>query len=307
MVVYLDAIWALNLFIDACLLKLTALMLKRQTSRLRLWSGAVIASAIVLMLFTPAAFIVDQPLGKLLYSALIILVAFGFHRVSIFLQNLAAFYFTAFATGGGLFAVHYFFQDASFYASNRFLNTTNYGDPISWITVCIGFPILWFFSKRRIDQTVVRKWNSTTLADVRLRFFDICIDARAMIDSGNKLTDPLTGAPVMFVEKSVCGERIPKALFQTDGRQFVSPELSSIPEEWQNRIAWIPYRAVDGSNQLSLAVRPDQVVIMFEGKKIECTKSLVAFVDHSLSPSGDFSSILHPDMLLHGKVIDTAS
>ncbi|SFG39596.1 stage II sporulation protein GA (sporulation sigma-E factor processing peptidase) [Sporolactobacillus nakayamae] len=307
MVVYLDAVWALNLFIDACLLKLTALMLKRQTSRLRFWSGAFIASAIVLILFTPAAFVVDGPFGKLLYSAMIIFVAFGFHRISVFLQNLAAFYFTSFAIGGGLFAVHYFFQDGSFYANSRFLNTMNYGDPISWITVIVGFPALWYFSKKRLDQTVVRKWNSTTLADVTVRFLDVCIETKAMIDSGNKLVDPLTRAPVMFLEKSVCAGRVPEELFQKDNASSPSLNLEGIPDDWRNRIAWVPYRAVDGTGQLTLAARPDQVLILLDGKQIECTKSLVAFVDHSLSSSGDFNSILNPDMLLHGKIIETAS
>ncbi|EST13138.1 sigma-E processing peptidase SpoIIGA [Sporolactobacillus laevolacticus] len=307
MVVYLDAVWVLNLLIDACLLKLTALMLKRQTSWIHLWSGALIASAVVLILFTPAAFLVDHPIGKLIYSVIIIFVTFGFHRITVFLQNLAAFYFTAFAIGGGLFAVHYFFQDGSFYASNRFLNTMNYGDPISWMTVIIGFPMLWFFSKKRLDQTVTRKWQSSTIADVIVRFSDITIEAKAMIDSGNKLSDPLTQAPVMFLSKEVCQENVPEVFFQAEKAPAGSLDLENLTGDWKNRVAWVPYRAVDGTSRMTLAVRPDQVLIKYEGKRIECTKSLVAFVDHSLSSSGDFSSILHPDMLLHGKMIETAS
>ncbi|MDN3954078.1 sigma-E processing peptidase SpoIIGA [Sporolactobacillus laevolacticus] len=307
MVVYLDAVWVLNLLIDACLLKLTALMLKRQTSWIHLWSGALIASAVVLILFTPAAFLVDHPIGKLIYSVIIIFVTFGFHRITVFLQNLAAFYFTAFAIGGGLFAVHYFFQDGSFYASNRFLNTMNYGDPISWMTVIIGFPILWFFSKKRLNQTVTRKWQSSTIADVIVRFSDITIEAKAMIDSGNKLTDPLTQAPVMFLSKEVCQGNVPEVFFQAEKAPAGSLDLEDLTGDWKSRVAWVPYRAVDGTSRMTLAVRPDQVLILYEGKRIECTKSLVAFVDHSLSSSGDFSSILHPDMLLHGKMIETAS
>ncbi|UAK17058.1 sigma-E processing peptidase SpoIIGA [Sporolactobacillus terrae] len=306
LVVYLDAVWALNLFIDACLLKLTALMLKRQMTWLRLWLGALIASTIVLVLFTPAAFIVEHPLGKLVYSMLIIFTAFGYRRLSVFMQNLAAFYFTAFAIGGGLFAAHYFFQDASFYANSRFLNTMNYGDPISWIFVVLGFPLLWYFAKKRLDQTVVRKWHSSTIAQVSIRFFDDWIHAKAMIDSGNKLVDPLTQTPVMFLEKSVCSSCIPEALIQN--RQTSEPlQLESIPEEWRHRLAWIPYRAVDGSSQLTLAIRPDEVVIYKDNKQMACRKALVAFTDHALSSSGDFNSILHPDMLLHGKIIKTAS
>ncbi|MCL1630939.1 sigma-E processing peptidase SpoIIGA [Sporolactobacillus sp. CPB3-1] len=307
MVVYLDAVWVLNLLIDACLLKLTALMLKRETTWLRFWLGALTASAIILLLFTPAAFIVDDPLGKFAYSVLIILIVFGFRRPSVFLQNIAAFYFVAFAIGGGLFAIHYFFQDASFYAGSRFLNTMTYGDPISWITVCLGFPVLWFFSKKRIDQTAIRKWNHTTITHVTIQFFDHCFNSKAMIDSGNKLTDPITHAPVMFLEKCICGDVVPDALFQKGDVLPSVQDLDHLPEEWRNRLAWIPYRGVDGSNQLALAARADQVLIQIHGKQLACTKVFVIFVSHSLSSAGDFNCILNPDLLLQGKEIKSAS
>nr|WP_290443380.1 sigma-E processing peptidase SpoIIGA [Sporolactobacillus kofuensis] len=303
----MDAVWVLNLLIDACLLKLTAIMLKRHTSRIRLWLGALVASAVVLLLFTPAAFLVDHPLGKLIYSAVIIFVTFGFRKLSVFLQNLAAFYFTAFAIGGGLFAVHYFFQDASFYADSHFLNTMNFGDPISWLTVLAGFPILWYFSKKRLDQTATRKWQQSTLAGVTVQLFDVTIDAKAIIDSGNKLSEPLTGAPVMFLNAELCQDKIPEALVHVENGVPSSLIIDELPSTWQKRVAWIPYRAVDGTHCMTLAIRPDRILIFVEGSQIECKKAYVVFVDHELSSSGDFNCILHPDMLLHGKKIETAS
>lgn len=307
MVVYLDAVWLLNLLIDACLLQLTALMLKRRTNRIRFWLGAFTASSIVLILFTPLAFLVAHPLGKLVFSALIIFVTFGFCRLSVFAQNLAAFYFTAFAIGGGLFALHYFFQSDSLYANSRFLTTLNYGDPISWVTVAAGFPLLWLFSKRRMDQTVVRKWQSSAGAEIIIQIHNLTIKAKGMIDSGNKLYEPLTRFPVMFLSREACQDALPAELFQAgDGPDSILMH-EDLPAEWKNRFALIPYSAVDGSRQFTAAIRPDQVLIMHEGKLIECRRVYVALTEHTLSSSGDFNSILHPDMLLHGKVIEPAS
>ncbi|GGL44716.1 sigma-E processing peptidase SpoIIGA [Sporolactobacillus putidus] len=307
MVLYLDAVWLLNLLIDASLLQLTALMLKRRTNRIRFWLGAFTASSIVLILFTPLAFLVDHPLGKFLFSLFIIFVTFGFRRLSVFVQNLAAFYFLAFGIGGGLFALHYFFQSDSFYANSRFLTTLNYGDPISWIVIVTGFPFLWFFSKKRIDQTVVRKWQSSTGAELIIQMHNLTIKAKAIIDSGNKLYEPLTRFPVMFLSRDACKDALPSALFQTASDPESMLIREDLPDDLKNRLALIPFMAVDGSRQFTAAIRPDQVLIMHEGKLIECRKVYVALTEHTLSSSGDFDSILHPDMLLHGKVIEPAS
>lgn len=307
MVLYLDAVWMLNLLIDACLLKLTALMLKRRVSRLRLWLGATLASTVVLILFTPLSFLVAHPSGKFLFSVLIILTTFGFGRFSSFFQNLAAFYFTAFAVGGGLFGLHYFFQNSSFYANGTLLSTMNFGDPVSWIFVIAGFPLLWFFSKKRFDQTATRKWEHATIAAVEIRIFDQTISTDALIDSGNKLYDPLTRVPVMFLSRSVCIGKIPDLLFQPFQAECFQDVQEQLPAEWVRKLSWIPYRSVDGVPRSLLAFRPDEVHVTQDDRLLSCKKVLVALTDQVLSPSGDFHAILHPDMLLHGKLIDRAS
>lgn len=307
MVLYLDAVWLLNLLIDACLLKLTALMLKRRTYRLRLFLGALTASSVVLILFTPLAFLVTHPLGKFLFSVLIIWITFGFGRPSVFFQNLAAFYFSAFAIGGGIFALHYFFQNGTSYADSRFLTTMNFGDPVSWIFVVFGFPALWLFSKKRLDQTAVRKWQHATGAEITIQIFNQVIQSRGLIDSGNKLYDPLTRLPVMFLSRAACEGQIPASLFQMEGPDAAFQVYEDLPNGWDSRITWIPYRSVDGVPHYIIAFRPDRVLITHEGRQIECKRVLVALTMQTLSTSGEFSSILHPDMLLNGKVIEPAS
>lgn len=307
LVLYLDVVWILNLLIDACLLKLTALMLKRRMSRVRFWLGALTASSIVLLLFSPFAVLVAQPFGKLLFSALIIAITFGFSRLSVFIQNLAAFYFTAFAIGGGLFALHYFFQDSSLYSENHFLTTMSYGDPISWIAVVTGFPLLWFFSKKRLDQTAVRKWRSANGAKISVRIIGSTVHARGIIDSGNHLHDPLTGTPVMFMQYAACREILPPVFAELVREEEPFNLPAGLTDEWKSRLTWIPYRSVDGQTKYRVAIRPDQVLVAHEGKLIECRRALIALTEHTLSTSGDFDSILHPDMLLHGKIIEPAS
>jgi stage II sporulation protein GA (sporulation sigma-E factor processing peptidase) len=307
MVLYLDAVWFLNLLIDACLLKLTAIMLRRRTKRIRMWMGAFVASAIVLLLFSPLAPMIGHPLGKLLFSVLIILITFGFCSFSVFFQNLAAFYFSAFALGGGLFALHYIFQFRSFYAENSMLTTLSFGDPVSWIVVAAGFPLLWYFSKKRLEQTAYRKWQATTGAELTISLSGQTIRARGLVDSGNHLRDPLTRLPVMFLQMDACRGLFPAVI----ERAFIENHPFELPpetgDEWKSRMTWVPYRTVDGVTNYQTTVRPDAVLIQHEGKLIECRKVLIAVKNQKLSSAGDFNCILHPDMLLNGRTIVSAS
>lgn len=305
LVVYLDAVWLLNLLIDACLLKLTACMMKREVHWIRLWSGAFFASLIVLMLFSPLAFLIDGPMGKLGFSILIIFIAFGFHKLSAFLQNLAAFYFAAFATGGGLFALHYFMQSESVYAKNQFLGTMSYGDPVSWILVVCGFPLLWLFSKRRIDHVVVRKWDQSLYAAVSLSVEGHVIQTKGIIDSGNKLRDPLSRLPVIFLSHDACKEKLPSALFEQEPLQD-SDWIEHLPESWQRRLALIPYQAVDGNKRFIWAFRPDQLTLDHQRHRFVTNRVLVAPMRHTLSSENEFGCILHPDLLLKGKDVQSA-
>ncbi|WKB34909.1 sigma-E processing peptidase SpoIIGA [Terrilactibacillus sp. S3-3] len=153
----------------------------------------------------------------------------------------------------------------------------------------------------------VRKWQGTTEAQVTIHFFDRTIRSTGMIDSGNKLYEPLTRLPVMFLSREACDDALPSGLFHHEGGFQSLLDDESLPGEWKSRVTMIPYSSVDGSRQWITAIRPDRVIINHEGKKIESPRVFVALTDHQLSGAGDFDSILHPDMLIHGKMIIPAS
>src|SRR5690625_2735362 len=113
MTLYIDVIWFLNLCIDYLLIALTALVLKRKFLHGRMIGAALFASCIVLLLFTPLSSLFYTHWMKFLYSTFIVLIAFGFKRWTYFLQGLLMFYFVTFMIGGGLFALHYFWQTES--------------------------------------------------------------------------------------------------------------------------------------------------------------------------------------------------
>ncbi|WP_027408216.1 sigma-E processing peptidase SpoIIGA [Anoxybacteroides tepidamans] len=303
MTVYLDIVWLLNFCFDGLLLWLTAIMLKRSIVWWRIAVGAFIGSLLVLFMFTPFSPYVQKPIGKLFFSLLIVWASFGFKRFRYFFENLFTFYFATFMVGGGLIAVHYFLQN-EVQITNGALTAYSLGagDPVSWFFVLIGFPLLWLFSRSRINGIREKKMRFDSIVDVVLTFDGHSLLLKGLIDSGNQLYDPITKTPVMIIDADEMKDILPSLLLenikqQTDFQWLHNEQLG----KWAQRLRLIPYRVIGKGQQFMLAVKPDRIVICYEAQRIEVSKGLVGLNEARLSTDGEYQCIVHPKMIQTGR------
>ncbi|WP_223700309.1 sigma-E processing peptidase SpoIIGA [Sutcliffiella deserti] len=300
MTVYLDAIWLLNFAFDFLLLKITCLILKRQVSVWRLIAGAFIGSLIVVLMFTPLQMIVTNMMVKLAFSLCMILVSFGFHRLRNFVENLTVFYITTFTAGGGMFAIHYFLRVDHQFANDTILTlSTGLGDPVSWMFVIVGFPLLLYLSKQQFNTVETRKFRYDQLAAITVSLNEEDIVISGLIDSGNQLQDPITKTPVMIVEVSSLTDILPEEIVHAMDSIEQSQGWPTFSEDcgWIDRIRIIPYRAVGKETTLMLAIKPDNAVISHDNKLYETRRFLIGLTRTQLSSDGDYTAIVHPKML----------
>lgn len=303
MAIYLDVIWFLNFCIDLLLLLLTALVLKRPFVKWRLLLGALVASCSIFLVITPFSSLYYHPMFKLAFSTCIVVTTFGFKRFSYFVQNLFTFYFVSFICGGGLIALHYLFNN-EMVILNGVVTTksTGLGTSISWLLVLIGFPVIWFFSKKRFEQIEIRKVKYEEIVLVDLFILDRHIKLQGLIDSGNQLQDPLTKKPVMIIDMNNLQNKFPKSIVQ----QAKYPEMIGdanfqIEHVWEEKLCIIPYRGIGQVNQFIIGIRPNKVIVtLSHGDELDCSNVIVGLNFTSLSSEGDFNCILHPQMLIQG-------
>lgn len=298
MTIYLDLIWLLNLCIDYLLIALTYLLLKRPFQHVRMILAAVFASLIVFFLFTPISFIVYEPLFKFAYSIVIVLIGFGYKRLRYFLQVLLMFYFVAFMTGGGLFALHFFWQTDSYLLDGLLNVNKGYGSGFSWLFVCIGFPLVWYFSKHRFKEIEFRHIQANQLIDIEIKIGDKCLYSKGLLDTGNQLVEPLSKRPVVIVEARLFYGLYPE---ETIDQIIRFSETATIDDDdsdrLSSRLTVIPYRAVGQSNPFLIGIRPDCIKLFSEGGVIETSKVLIAIQDKELSSDQSFTSIIHPSLI----------
>lgn len=264
--------------------------------------GACIGSTIVIFAFTPFAYIMTHPLIKLLYSLLIVYTTFGFVRFRTFTQTILTFYFVTFMVGGGLVGTHFFLQTNEMMNGLVSTKSVAYGDPISWLFVVLGFPVMYYFSKKRIADVEVTKIHYEQIVKVRVQIDTLDIEIDGLIDSGNQLYDPLTKTPVMIMNISSFENILPEWLIEQVGSKNEIPHIPETDLEWSTRLRLIPYRAVGVNHQFLWAIKPDAIHIYHEGKVIIPNKVFIGLNADPLSTNEEYQCILHSKLLLSQKV-----
>lgn len=304
MAVYLDVIWFLNFCIDLLLLMLTAVVLKRSFGKWRLLGGALLASSSVFLVITSLGPLFYHPLFKLLFSSCIVVTAFGFKRFGHFIQNLLTFYFVSFVCGGGLVALHLFFNNEMIILNGVVTTkSTGLGTPVSWLLIIIGFPSIWYFAKKRLEQIEVRKVKYEEIVLVDLYIVDLHLHLKGLIDSGNQLQDPITKKPVMVIDMNDLHNKFPKTIVeQAKHPEMIGDPTIPIERSWEEKLCIIPYRGIGQVNQFIIGIRPNKVIITTgQGEELECNNVIVGLNFTNLSSEGDFNCIIHPQMLVQGK------
>lgn len=298
MTVYLDAVWALNFFLDMMLLMLANYLAKANAKFLRIAFGAFIASLLVpISFFYPQSFFTTV-IGKLSYSVVIIICTFGFYTVFRVAKILFVFYFITFSIGGGLIALHFLFQYPIAVSSNGLLTFhSGYGDPISWLFVIIGFPLVWMFTKTRMDKHAILKIKYDQLYPVTIEINNKSYSTMGYIDSGNQLIDPLTRQPVI-----ICDETFLKQWFSEPDWHMLKTahnnlDFNDFPKEWENRLHIVPYQGVGGQREFLFAIKPDQLTIDYDDQHIAVSRVLIGIQFAELTKDESYRCLLHPQII----------
>lgn len=298
MTIYLDAVWLLNFLLDMMLLMLTQTLAKERSGKVRILLGAAVASLIVpLSLYYPDSILTTVP-GKFFYSLVIILCSFRFYSIRQFGKLLLLFYFTTFSIGGGLIAYHFLLQNPVGFSANGILTMKKgYGDPVSWLFIAIGFPVIWWFTKNRMDKHATDKIRYDQIYTVTIQLKDERHSTTGYIDSGNQLLDPLTKKPVIICDHHFLSNWFTDEEWKMLKEAQEELDFDNIPEKWQDRIQLVPFQGVGGKSLFMLTIKPDQLTIYYDQEKIITSKTLIGIQFATLSADASYHCLLHPQII----------
>lgn len=301
MTVFLDIILIYNFLIDGLLLWSTAYILKLRPKWYRLAAGAALGASYTIVIFFPTLSMIFTFLSKLLLSILMVLCVFGFHRIAVFFRRLLIFYLVAFILGGGLLGTHYFLQSESEILSGIMVtHSGGVGTPITWSFIAIGFPVLWVLSGKGLKQIKEGNRRAALYMQVEVEMKGQIVSCTGLLDTGNQLFEPITRIPVTIIDVTLFREHLPQTLYEYVLKHedwTTTTPFMDLDDYWLQRVRMIPYRSVSRGMDLLLAIRPDQVKILSDGKWYQTTRALIGLNPVSLSSDGSYQAIVHPGLV----------
>ncbi|MUG44998.1 sigma-E processing peptidase SpoIIGA [Paenibacillus woosongensis] len=304
MVVYLDLIFLMNLLIDASLLLMTAWIRRQRVRAWRITASAAVGAAYVLMMFLPELSFLFTFLVKFLFSVVMLWIAFGYASLQNYLRNMGAFYMVNFAAAGGILGIHYLLQNSGevwsgiwYSASGGLGFSLEVG---SIFTIIVFFiVVLWFkavVSSRRTAERV-----ESCLAEVQVRIDETTVRCMGLVDTGNQLKDPLTRWPVMVMEASLWDQMLPGSFLSRLAAEQADNLIMEWSDEdsfrWRDRLRLVPYRGINKGSQFMIALKPDEVSIVQEGRTVTTGRVLIGLDGGRLSMESAYRAIIHPVLL----------
>ena len=283
-VIYVDTLFLLNALVDYLLLLAAARLAGEPLRRLRFALGAALGGLYAVAIFLPGCRFLAHPLCRAASALLMLLAAYGGSR-RLLRQGLLFVALTC-AFGGGVVAIGLMGGQGLALGNGVFYSAMDLKVVLLSAAAC--YLALTLVFQRMGRHSAV----SGELVRARLTLMGRSVELTALVDTGNTLTDPVSGRPAMVAEGAGLAGLFPAGHrpAQADLLDPVAGVARLGTEEWRSRFRLLSYRAVGVERGLLLAVRADSLELDGQGRG----PVLVALSPTPVSDGGGYRALIGP-------------
>ena len=297
--IYPDVAFAVSFLMNGLILWGTARTVKVTACWPRIIAGALSGALYSGAAAFPQLELLHSLWLKTAFSVIMFALVFVPLNPKRFISTLMMFYIISFSLGGLFLGVLYSFKSSAYYVQITDFSRLMAGYFLPALTVTvILYLILNRFAGRIFRARVVQSLFQVPL---KVLFGPSEVSVEALIDTGNRLKDPLSHIPVVVVEYEVLKNLFPAEVrtafesHQDPDLMLVLNSISNTP--WVSRFRVIPFSSLGRDNGLLIGFRPDRIEV-WNGTKSVCTGNVIVGVYHrELSPEGTYRALLHPEVL----------
>ncbi len=298
-VVYIDVLFVVNLIINYILLWTTGKLSRIRISHLRLLIGAVVGAIYAVIMFFPNFQIYYTMIAKILFSIILVALAFNIARIKEFVKVLGVFYIVSFTFGGAALGLFYF-TDAGVFVGALLSNGVIYFN-LPWKILLISsvmaymiIRVTWHFIQTRINKKNLH-------IPLCIMFDNKSICVKALIDTGNALYDPISKFPVIIVEFQAIKDLLPQEIQEIfhkcceNDLNLISAIISN--SDWISRFRLIPFSSLGKENGLLIGFKPDEIEVVEGSTKRDLQDIIVGIYNKKLSKDETYKALLHPEVI----------
>ena len=279
--VYADVLVALNILLTYILIVATRVMVKIPTNKWAVLVASVVGGVSSLVIFYENGGVAFSFIYKIITAGIIVSIGFLPKSPKIFIKEFLSFFGVSLLFGGGMLAL-----EITLHPKNiLFYNGTVYFDMsiaylVAAVLVIYGIFLL-------TDYLIAKHNKKGGKCQLEIAYNETSVAMTAFIDTGNSLTDGMSGRPVIIAELSAVSP-----LFSREEMLFFkNGNYENIPESLIKNYRLIPCKTVTGDSLLK-GFSPDFVKVKNEKRSFINDFCTVALTDKDLS-QGAYEALLN--------------
>lgn len=295
MTIYIDIIIVENLIMNYIILYATGLISKCKIYYLRIFFASAIGATYVVIQYISKLNIYSNSLIKLILSIIIVFIAFNPQNIKKMFKQLILFYLATFTFGGVATYLIYVLKPQNVIMKNGMYVGT-YVLKVIFIGAILGTVILIVAFK--ISKNKITKKDVICKVKIKLNGKEIVLNT--MVDTGNMLKEPITGNPVVVVEKVVLYDLIPKEILNNI-ESILGGDFEKIPENIKNeyipRLKIIPFSSLGKQNGMLVGIKPEKLEVINEQSIEDRDNAIIGIYNKSLTKRGEYNALIGIDLL----------
>jgi len=296
MTVYADVLFLINFTVNILVLYLTGKIGRLSPRRWRIALGAVAGAAYAVFMFFPRLSFGYSAAAKVLFSLFVVALTFNIRGVRLYIKTVGVFYLVTFCLGGCVMALFYL-TDAGAKLGAVVKNGILYLN-LPW-KVLIG-AVLFSYAIIRVVWGILQ---SRMAREAMYRKIGISWNGKevwmnALLDTGNALCEPFSGAPVIVAEYEKLLPILPEAL--KEACQLGETAVEQISDERiRGRIRVIPFSSLGKEHGMLIGFRPDKAWLLENEKILDAGAVVIGIYTRNLARDRSYGALLPPQLATH--------
>lgn len=301
MTIYLDIVFIENIIMNFIIIFTTGIVLKTTIKQWKMIIASGIGAIYTIAMYLNILPIYSNFFMKFILSVVIVYISFSPKKIKTLLKQLLIFYLISFVFGGCVFSLMFFISPKLATMKNGVfvgaypLKIALIGGIVSFIVIQISFKIV---------KTKLTKKN--VIYDIEINLNNNSINVKALLDTGNLLKEPITGSPVVVVERSKLYSIFP-AVVLDNLEKIIGGDTSVLLGCNDNiniisRFRMIPFTSLGKQNGLLLGIKVDYINVVIEENIKKIHNVIIGIYDKSFTKNEMYSAIFGLDILEGGKI-----
>ena len=295
MTLYIDLILLENIIMNYIIILASGMICRVNIKHIKIFLASLLGAIYAVFIYVIDLEIYTNQITKFIVSIAMVYIGLNSTTVKVMLKQLLIFYLTSFCFGGASYYLLHNINPNLILSIDGVLVGT-YPIKIAILGAILGFFII-NISFKIIKNKITKK---DMIYDVEILYKEKNSNIKAILDTGNLLTDPITNVPVLIVEAEKLKNIIPENILNSIEKIIYNSSFDNIDEDIKTRCSIIPFSSIGKNNGIIIGFRPDYIKI-YTGEGVEIRKKvIVGIYNNKIVRNGIYSGLIGLNLLNEG-------